>query len=223
MKKARTKSRSTRSSSGPALAKASGAASATAEVAAPGFGEYALPAWFFVVLAILVYLGHAELAYHHGLFSTGVYEPYADLRSIPKAFGEVNRVDSGREVYAAAGCVACHQPGGTGNPANGCPPLAKSDWVLAEGPARLIRIVLHGASGPITVNGQPWNGNMTPFGPVLTDDQIANVLTFIRQSPEWGNNASEVTPEMVAKIREETASRTRQWSADELLKVPDVP
>lgn len=186
----------------------------------PRLGSYTAPASFFVLLACLAYLGQAELGYNHGLFSAGVYEPYTDFRSIPRVGGEINRVDAGRDVYAAAGCVACHQPNGSGNPANGCPPLAKSDWVLTEGPGRLIRIVLHGAAGPMTVNGKEWTGNMTPFGPILSDDQIANVLTFIRQSPEWGNSASEVTPEMVKAVREKTASRTKQWTAAELEKIP---
>jgi len=186
----------------------------------PKVGSYSAPAAFFILLAALAYLGQAELQYHHGLFSPGVYEPYASLRDIPKVGGVVNRVDAGRDVYSAAGCIACHQPNGSGNPANGCPPLAKSDWVLAEGPARLIRIVLHGAQGPMTVNGQVWNGNMTPFGPNLTDDQIANVLSYIRAAPEWGNNASEVTPEMVKAVREKTADRTKPWTAAELEKLP---
>jgi mono/diheme cytochrome c family protein len=61
---------------------------------------------------------------------------------------------------------------------------------------------------------------MTPFGASMTDDQIASVLTYIRQSSDWGNNASEVTPEMVKTVREKTASRTTPWTADELLKIP---
>lgn len=219
MKKTRAKSRPAQGGS-PAP---SPSAMASPDAVIPKVGSYTLPAGFFIALGILAYVGTAELGYNHGLFSAGVYEPYADLRSIPKAGGEVDRVEAGRGVYALAGCVACHQPNGTGNPANGCPPLAKSDWVLADGPARLIRIVLHGAVGPITVNGQPWNGNMTPFGPNLTDDQIANVLTFIRQAPEWGNSASEVTPEMVKAVRESTASRTAQWTEAELLKIPTMP
>lgn len=188
--------------------------------ATPKVGSYTAPAAFFILLAALAYLGQAELQYHHGLFSAGVYEPYASLRDIPKVGGAVNRVDAGRDVYMAAGCVACHQPNGSGNPANGCPPLAKSDWVLAEGPARLIRIVLHGAQGPMVVNGQTWSGNMTPFGPNLSDDQIANVLSYIRASPEWGNAASEVTPEMVKAVREKTADRSKPWTAAELEKIP---
>ncbi len=196
-----------------------GAVPAGDAAAVPSISSYSAPTGFFVALAGLLYLGQAEGCYHHGLFSAGVYEPYADLRSIP-SLGGPNPIDAGRDVYMAAGCVACHQPNGTGNPANGCPPLAKSDWVLAEGPSRLIRIVLHGAQGPITVNGQPWNGNMTPFGGSLSDEQIAHVLTFVRQSPEWGNAASEVTPEMVKAVREKESSRAAQWTAGELEKIP---
>ncbi len=207
----------------PVSAAATGhvAASSVASVScAPRVGNYTASATFFVLIAVLAYLAHAELGYNHGLFSEGVYEPYADFRAIPKAGGP-SRVDSGREIYASAGCVACHQPGGTGNPANNCPPLAKSDWVLAEGPSRLIRLVLGGGQGPITVSGKLWNGGvMTAFGPNLTDDQVANVVTYIRQAPEWGNDASEVTPDMVKAIREKTASRTTAWTPDELLKLP---
>ncbi len=188
----------------------------------PSVSSYSAPTGFFIALAALLYLGQAEGCYHHGLFSAGVYEPYTDLRSIPK-LGGPSPVDAGRDIYAAAGCVACHQPNGSGNPANGCPPVAKSDWVLAEGPARLIRIVLHGAQGPITVNGQSWNGNMTPFGGVLSDEQIAHVLTFLRQSPEWGNSASEVTAEMVKAVREKESSRAAQWTAAELEAIPVGP
>jgi mono/diheme cytochrome c family protein len=187
--------------------------------ATPGVGRYSVPSFFFIILAILAYLGPAELGYHHGLFSAGVYEPYLDLRSIPRAAGDVNRVDSGRELYASRGCAACHQPNGSGNPANGCPPLAKADWVLEEGPGRLIRLVLNGAQGPMTVNGQTWNGVMPPWKDVLSDEEIANILSYVRASPEWGNNAAEVTPEQVAAVREKTASRSTPWTPDELMKI----
>lgn len=188
----------------------------------PRVGRAVLPVAFVVALAFLVYLAQAELGYHTASFSPGVYEPYADLRSIPKLAGEENPVDVGREVYLA-NCAVCHQPNGVGNPLNSCPPLAKSDWVLAEGPARLIRIVLHGARGPITVNDQVWPGmgGMTPFKDTLTDDQkVAHVLTYVRQSPEWGNNAGPVTAEQVKAIRDKEASRSAPWTAGELLKIP---
>jgi len=189
--------------------------------AAPKVGSYTAPAGFFIALAVLAYLGHAELGYNHGLFSAGVYEPYANLKSIPRAGGEVNPVDAGREVYAQM-CQACHQPNGSGNPANGCPPLAQSDWVLEEGAGRIIRLVLNGATGPITVNGKEWGSpaGMLAFKDALTDEQIAYVLTYVRQSPDWKNNAPAVTPEMVKAIREKTASRPNPWTAPELLKIP---
>ncbi len=190
--------------------------------ATPTAGAYSLPAGFFVAMALLVYLGQAEGCLHHGLFSSGVYEPYADLASIPSVGGEVDPVEAGRSIYQTAGCVACHQPNGSGNPANQCPPLAGSDWVEAEGPARIIRIVLHGAHGEIVVKDQTWNSGtgMTPFGSVLSDDQIAHVLSYVRN--EWGNKAPVVLPETVKIIRDKTASRTAPWTATELLKVPLV-
>jgi len=192
-----------------------------AEVPVPRMGSYSAPVFFFILLAILAYLGNAELGYNNGRFSAGVYEPYADLRSIPNVGGEVNPVDAGRDVYAQL-CSACHQPNGSGNIANGCPPVAGSDWVLEEGPGRLIRIVLHGAKGPITVNGKEWGSptGMLAFKDSLSDEQIAHVITYLRQAPEWKNNAPEVTAEMVKAVREKTSSRGAPWTADELLKVP---
>lgn len=197
-----------------------GRSPSSSDVATPGVGRYATPAGFFIFLAILVYLGNAELGYHNGQFAPGVYEPYADARSIPRV-GEVDPVEKGRELYTQF-CLACHQPNGSGNPANGCPPLAQSDWVLEEGYARLVRIVLHGAKGPIKVNGKEWGSpiGMLAFKDVLSDEQISQVLTYVRQAPEWKNTASPVTPDSVKAIREKTSSRSAPWLADELLKIP---
>lgn len=80
-------------------------------------------------------------------------------------------------------------------------------------------MVLNGGQGVMTVNGKP-NGVMPPWKDVLSDDEIANILTFVRQSPEWGNAGSEVTPEMVKAVREKTASRAAAWTPAELEKVP---
>lgn len=188
--------------------------------AGAGSGHYSIPASFFVALGVLAYIGHAELGYNNGEFSAGVYEPYANGKAIPRV-GELNRVDAGRDVYAQM-CQACHQPNGSGNPANGCPPVAGSDWVLAEGPARIIRMVLNGGTGPIKVNGKEWGSatGMLAFKDSLSDEQIAAVVTYLRQSPEWKNNASEVTPEMVKAVREKTSSKSTPWTEAELLKVP---
>jgi mono/diheme cytochrome c family protein len=55
---------------------------------------------------------------------------------------------------------------------------------------------------------------MAPLGGVLKDDQIANAISYVRAS--WGNNAPEVTPETVAKVRAATADRKTFWTAAEL-------
>lgn len=105
------------------------------------------------------------------------------------------RIRAGELVYNQT-CFACHQANGQGLPGV-FPPLAKSDYLMADRD-RAIGIVLHGKQGPITVNGQTYNQIMTPQN--LTDEQIANVLTFVMNS--WGNSADAVTPAQVQQVRD---------------------
>jgi mono/diheme cytochrome c family protein len=96
-------------------------------------------------------------------------------------------------------CVACHGKEGEGTAA--APPLAGSEWVM--GPAEnLIRIQLRGLRGPITVKGREYDiaGGMAPMA-YQRDEQIAAVLTYVRQS--FGNNAPAVEPAQVAALRGE--------------------
>jgi mono/diheme cytochrome c family protein len=60
---------------------------------------------------------------------------------------------------------------------------------------------------------------MVPWKDALTDEEIAAVLTYVRQNPEWGNKAPEVKPQRVKAVREKTKSRNRPYSQEELLKV----
>ncbi|MEO0416151.1 MAG: cytochrome c, partial [Verrucomicrobiota bacterium] len=107
-------------------------------------------------------------------------------------------MELGQQSYPL--CMACHGANGEGMPNLG-PPLAGSEWVL--GPAEnLIRMQFRGLMGPITVKGEEWNSVMAANAPVLqTDEKIAAVLTYIRNS--WGNSAPAVTPDEVAKYRDE--------------------
>ncbi|MFZ9941205.1 MAG: c-type cytochrome [Luteolibacter sp.] len=96
-------------------------------------------------------------------------------------------------------CAACHGQQGEGTAA--APPLAGSEWVM--GPAEnLIRIQLRGLRGPIKVKGREYDiaGGMAPMA-YQSDDQIAAVLTYVRQS--LGNNASAIEPAQVAALRGE--------------------
>ena len=110
-------------------------------------------------------------------------------------------------------CGGCHQGAGNGIPGQ-FPPLAGSEWVTG-GTERLIRVVQHGLVGPVTVKGQGFNtpGGMQPFGAAMSAGDLANVLTFNRNS--WGNEAPMITKEMVEKVRS-TEKRTAQWTSADL-------
>jgi len=125
----------------------------------------------------------------------------------------------GQQVYMQV-CFACHQPTGLGLPGM-FPPLAGSDWASAAKPDRLIRMVLHGVTGPIMLNGKPFTTPapiMPPQGAALNNEQIASVLTYVRNS--FGNKASVVTPDQVQAIREAEKARTAMWTQAELEKIP---
>jgi mono/diheme cytochrome c family protein/glucose/arabinose dehydrogenase len=121
--------------------------------------------------------------------------------------------DKGREWYGKL-CINCHQPNGVGQEGL-APPLLDSEWVLGS-PDRLARILMHGLSGPITVNDVQYRLEM-PGLPDFKDEDIAAVLTYIRR--EWEHNASPVSVESVTKAREVTKDRVTPWTAAELLKV----
>lgn len=109
-------------------------------------------------------------------------------------------------------CGACHGQNGEGGPI--APPLAGSEWV--KGPiSNLIRIQLRGLQGPITVKGTEVNmpGGMAALA-FQTDEQIAGVLTYVRNS--FGNKASAVKPEQVTALRSEVGKP--QITAAELTK-----
>ena len=104
------------------------------------------------------------------------------------------QMERGKKIFLSA-CFACHQPDGKGLPGI-FPPLAESDFLKADR-ERAIRIPIKGLSGPITVNGKPYNNLMPPQ--VFTDEQIADVLTYVMNS--FGNEDGTVSPAEVKRIR----------------------
>jgi len=133
-------------------------------------------------------------------------KPGAASPVTPLTAAEQQRFDAGREVYRNI-CQACHQPDGRGL-ARVAPPLV--GYVLALAPPEITaRIVLNGKEGSV--------GLMPPIGTTLTNDQIASVLTYVRR--EWGQTGDPVDPATVEAVRAQTASRTRPWTDDELLKM----
>jgi mono/diheme cytochrome c family protein len=105
------------------------------------------------------------------------------------------KAELGKDIYQKH-CLSCHQVNGSGVP-NMYPPLQKSDWVNGA-KNRIISVVLNGIKGEILVNDDTYRSVM-PKQDYLTDEQIAKVLTYIRQNFE--NKASEVKPAEVTKLR----------------------
>jgi mono/diheme cytochrome c family protein len=180
-----------------------------------------VPMWLIALMLVLLLGGAVYFDARGGWFDARVYKPFAAL---PEQFQppppDGPDLRPGRRIYDAA-CAACHMVNGVGNPAVNAPPIAGSDWVLADGPNRLIRIVLDGLAGPIEVSGKQYGGGvMTPFKGTFSDEEIAQVLTYIRRNPDWKHDASEVTAEQVAKIRELSKDRAVNWTSAELLTIP---
>jgi mono/diheme cytochrome c family protein len=121
--------------------------------------------------------------------------------------------EKGQVVYIAT-CAQCHHADGIGIEGQG-PPLAGSEWSVGPD-GRLVRIILQGLRGPITVSGQAYNLDM-PAIPAMTDEQIAAALTYIRRS--WGHEAPAVEPSRVTEIREQTMDRVEPWTERELLRI----
>ena len=96
-------------------------------------------------------------------------------------------------------CLSCHQADGSGVP-NMNPPLIKTSWVLG-GKTVLVQQVLKGSANKIEIDGEKFHGAM-PAQAQLTDEQIADVLTYVRNS--FGNKASIVTPAEVKAVRAKT-------------------
>jgi mono/diheme cytochrome c family protein len=112
---------------------------------------------------------------------------------------------AGQEVYRNL-CVACHQAEG-GGLAGLAPPLVGSKWVVGRA-GLLARIVL---------NGKESTTLMPPLGATLTDQQIADVLTYVRRS--WGHSASPVDVGLVREVRGASTGRDRPWTEPELARV----
>ncbi len=139
--------------------------------------------------------------------------PGPNSKAKPLTPEQETRFKAGQDLYTAT-CGACHQPNGNGQEGL-APPLAGSEWAVGS-EERLVRIALLGVRGPILVKGKQFEMDMPPLG-VLEDEQIANILTYVRR--EWGHAADPVETATVARIRAATEKREDPWTAPELLRI----
>jgi len=157
---------------------------------------------------------HADLAH---FFSWPGHEPAPPHTAGVKPLNgnERKHFSRGRQIYLTS-CIACHGSDGKGTKFL-APPLAGSDWVNGS-KERLVRVLLHGLSGQITVSGKDYDTpEVQPVMPPLAglgNSEIAAVLTYIRR--EWGNTADPISSGDINRIRIAAQGRTIPWTAFEL-------
>ena len=138
---------------------------------------------------------------------------------------EQKEYDKGHQIFFRdAHCATCHQPNGQGlTPMY--PPLTSKEW-LSGNDDRLISFVLKGLWGPVDINGKhydPTKGTppMTGFEALLKDDEVAAVLTYVRQS--FGNDYDPIKPDAVKKVRKAIDAKAGFYMVDELMKEHPIP
>ncbi len=170
-----------------------------------------IPTWTWVLALVLMtwtmwyaaseYRSHAETL---AAAAPGAAAPASavPLASVPSGASAVEpaRKAQGAQVFGNY-CSPCHQLTGQGLPGV-FPPLAGSATVKARDPSEHVRTVLQGLHGK-TIAGVAYSAVMPPFGPQLTDAEVAAVVNHERSS--WGNDAPLVRPEDVTAARRESS------------------
>lgn len=193
-------------------------------VAAPGKAS-------FVREAAISGLDQHEIAFRDSLSSSqkdsqllawldqGSKDTGAEATGNPELKGpDLASYQRGRTLYqGVAACFGCHGADGAGMPNLG-PPLDESEWVTGQ-PEILVKILLHGMTGPVEVAGETYTpaADMPGLGanPAITDQALADIATYIRN--EWSNQVAPVPAALIKSQRDLTKDRAaRPWTAKEL-------
>ena len=183
----------------------------------PSAGNAQVSLGVTVVLILLSYVGCYKVDKLNANFAASVHGPFGseeEVRSLAPSAEEI-MLSKGEKDFKSV-CAACHGPTGTGG-AQG-PALAQSEWVIGN-PRRTAAIILKGISGPIIVNGKPFNGAMPAVGAAYDDERLAAVVAYIRGS--FGNvpNKAYTREELLQAVSEARAtakSQDGQWSVPTL-------
>ncbi len=184
-------------------------------------GRYKLPPLHLLFFfSGLIFFAGTYLNRYSGMFDPRVYNENTLPPSGETVVAKLDPLVLGKKQYDAI-CITCHQANGLGLP-GAFPPLAASEWVSGSDD-RLIRLVVYGMTGPMTVKGVLYSAAPMPtIGKVansqynLSDDKVAAVLTYIRH--EWGNTGAPITTEQVAAVRSKEGDR-KPYVEAELLKL----
>jgi len=176
------------------------------------------PIWLYLICGFALFMAGSSFTGFSN-FGMGLYDQGQGGPAIAGASQEVlappTPLAMGKKVYDG-NCASCHQSTGEGQPGK-YPPMANSEWVIGS-KDRLAAIILHGLAGPVTVRGGSYGTEqMVAWGGVLTSDQIANVMTYLRGS--WGNTAGPVTSAEVDAAKAKFASQSTAYCEADLLKI----
>jgi mono/diheme cytochrome c family protein len=134
-----------------------------------------------------------------------------DTASVSETPDETATITDGADLFTT-NCSSCH--GMLGEGVNGVFPPLNGSSIAKGNKETLVKIVLKGLEGSVTVQGNQYNNLMPAFGSTLNNAQIAAILTYIRSLSQ--NNAGEITTGDVNVIRKETTSRHQPWTTSEL-------
>jgi alcohol dehydrogenase (quinone), cytochrome c subunit len=137
-------------------------------------------------------------------------QPYRYDGTVSKQLlhGNVAAVGTGAQLYLDR-CAGCHRSNGAGN-GKAFPALAGNPVLQTSDPTSAIHIVLSGSAMPAT-HTAPSTITMGPYADILTDEQIAQVVTFVQTS--WGNKGAPATTSQVTKIRKSANPvQTEKWT-----------
>lgn len=180
------------------------------EAEEPGEGGHTGPWWLWATVVLTVFTGGFYFGNHYGKFGVTPHLGYITPGSGAGKEVLPQKV-SGATVFTTH-CSSCHQANGQGVPGT-FPPLVGSEWVQGD-QETVVRILLNGMQGPVTVRGGSFNGAMPAWKDQLTDAEIAAVATHIRSM--GGNQGGPVEESLVASLRKELMSRNKPWTAAEL-------
>lgn len=170
----------------------------------------------FVFSGIIFYAG-TYLNEFAGGYKPDIFNEEAPIQVANAGTPKIDPIVLGKRNYDTV-CATCHQQTGLG--VEGVyPPLAGSEWVTGS-PDRLIRVVVHGLKGPITVAGKQYGAAAMPAfarvpggGYNWNEDRIAAVLTYIRQA--WDNGAEPIAADQVRAVLQQEGPR-KEWTQEEL-------
>ncbi len=180
-----------------------------------------LPLVLLFVFSGLIFYAGTYLNHFSGHYDSAVFNEHGHSTKGAPAVVKLDPMVFGKKNFELV-CATCHQANGQGV-AGVYPPLAGSEWATGS-EERVIRIVLYGLKGPLTVEGKTYNaaampaiGKVAGSGYNWSDDKIAAVLTYVRAS--FGNIAGAITPEQVAAVHAKEGDR-KEWTQEELEKIP---